>query len=110
MNKQMPDSTTLLQRILDIARKMRECALNSDWESVHEKEESRQALIERCFPLDAPIENPAQAADSIREIIELDRSVVSLAAVAKEELGNSFDKFKLGRQATNTYTSVEIGR
>ncbi|MCP4285678.1 MAG: flagellar protein FliT [Gammaproteobacteria bacterium] len=110
MNKHMPDSTTLLQRILDISRKMRECALNSDWESVHEKEESRQALIKRCFPLDGSINNPAQATDSIREIIELDRSVVSLAALAREELESSFGKFKLGRHATHSYTSVEIGR
>ncbi len=106
----MPNSRSLLQQILETTRKMRERALDSDWENVHEMEAYRQALIERCFPLDGSVNNPAQAADWIREIIELDRSVMSLAAVAREELGNRFGKLRLGRQATNTYTSVEIGR
>lgn len=110
MNKSMPDSTTLLETILEITRKMRERALDCDWESVHEKEAYRQTLIAHCFPLDESIADLHQAADSIREILELDRSVKSLALLAREQLADSFGKLKLGRQATNSYASVELSR
>lgn len=109
MNKQPSDSATLLQNILEITRKMRECALDSDWETVQDKEQQRQGLIERCFPLDKSIVNPANASGLIQEIVELDRSVMSLAAFTREEIEVSFGKLKLGRQATHAYTSVEIG-
>jgi len=106
----MPDSAVLLADILNITRVMRERALDSDWDGVREKEAYRQTLIERCFPLTSAVANPDQVADSIQEIIELDRSVMSLAVLAREEIEESFAKLKLGRQATGSYTSVEIGR
>ena len=110
MDRQMSDRSVLLQEILVITRTMREFALDSDWDSVHEKEAYRQTLIKRCFPLDRSMDNPGQAAESIQEIIELDRSVMSLALLAREEMEDSFGKLKLGRQATDAYTSVEVGR
>jgi len=109
MDREMPARAALLQEILDITREMREHALDSAWESVHEKEATRQTLIGRCFPLDQSIVNPNLAADSIKEIIELDRSVMSLAQLAREEMEDSFSRLKLGRQATNAYTTVEVG-
>ncbi len=105
----MPDSAALLIRILCLSREMRERALSSDWDSVHEKEKSRQKLIDACFPLDGSITNPAQTDASINEIIELDRSVVSLALVAQNEVGENLSGLKLGRQAKNAYNSVETG-
>ena len=109
MDRDMPDRAALLQEILDITREMREQALDSAWGSVHEKEATRQTLIGHCFPLDQGIANPNQAAKSIQEIIELDRSVMSLAQLAREEMEDSFSRLKLGRQATNAYTTVEVG-
>jgi hypothetical protein len=108
LDKQMSDSTALLLHILDITRTMRERALDSDWESVREREAYRQTLIERCFPLNSAVANPAQVADSIHEIIELDRSVMTLAVLAREQIEESFAKLKLGRQAVGAYTCVEI--
>ena len=109
MNEQMPDCTALLQSILDVTRKMRESALESDWESVQQNEKYRQTLIGQCFPLQQPIEDPGQASSSIHEVIEMDRSVMSLLAAAREELAAGLGKLKLGRQAANAYTAVVIG-
>ena len=106
----MSDRSAQLHNILDATREMRKHALNSDWNSVREKEAYRQTLIEGCFPLDRSVANPDQVAESIQEIIELDRSVMSLALLAREELEDSFGKLKLGRQANDVYTSVEVGR
>ena len=106
----MPDRSMLLQKILEITTKMRESALDSDWESVSERERYRRTLMERCFPLDGAIVDRAHAADSIQAIIALDKSVMSLAAHARKEVEQRLFELKLGRQASIAYTSVEIGR
>lgn len=82
-------------------------ALESDWESVHEMEARRLPLIRQCFPLDQSIDNHEWTADSIREMMELDKSVLSLAVLARDELEKSFSQFKRGRQASGAYASVE---
>ena len=105
----MLDRPALLRKILEITREMREHALDSDWEAVHEKESHRQTLIARCFPWDNPINNPDRVADAIHEIVELDRSVMSLAGLDREELKDNLGRLKLGRKATSAYTSVEVG-
>lgn len=109
MDRSVPDSASLLTSIVRLTQEMRQCALDSDWESVQDKEQQRQALIERCFPLDDSFANPAYAFETIREIIELDRSVMSMAAFTRETIEAGVSKIKLGRQATQAYTSVEIG-
>ena len=105
----MPESTTLLQQILEITREMRTAALESDWEFVQQSEVRRRPLIERCFPLQDGEVNSELAAASIREIIELDLSIKSLALFAHDELAQSLGKLKLGRQAVSAYASVKRG-
>ncbi|MCB1849654.1 MAG: flagellar protein FliT [Gammaproteobacteria bacterium] len=103
----MPDSTTLLQQILEITREMRTAALESDWELVQQSEAQRSFLIARCFPLqEAPVD-PELTAASIDEIIELDRSIQSLALLARDEITHSLGKLKRGRQAINAYVNVK---
>jgi len=106
----MADSAALLISILHLTREMRERALGSDWEGVHAMEKSRQVLIDSCFPLDGSITDQTHADAAIDEIVELDRSVVSLARVAQEELGENLGRLKLGHQAKNAYNSVGAGR
>lgn len=107
MDNPVTNSANLLLSILELSRTMRARALESDWESVHEKEARRLSLIRQCFPLDLSAIDHEQAADFLREIMELDRSVLSLAFLAREELELSFSQFKRGRQASGVYASVE---
>lgn len=109
MSEQTSNSATLLKEILDITRGMRRNALDSDWETVREEEQRRQQLIKWCFPFDRSIADPDQAADSITEIIELDRSMMLLLTVAREDLGNNMNKLELSRQVASAYAVVETG-
>ena len=105
----MSVSTTLLPQILELSREMRRLALDSEWERVHELESSRLLLIERCFPLEEPLDAAQQAVDLLNEIVELDRSVMSLAAAARQDLDAGLGRLKLGRQANNAYSQVGSG-
>ena len=102
----MSTDAALLQQILDLSREMRRLALDSEWERVHELETCRVQLIERCFPLDGQVDDTRRAVETLNEIVELDKSVLSLAAAARQDLDEGLGRLKLGRQAKNAYSQI----
>ena len=91
----------LLDQILELTNSMRFQAVAEEWDAVRESEAKRRRLIRACFPLSDPVSSEAERAiEQIKQIMELDRSIMSMAAAAREELGNEFGKLRQGRQAT----------
>jgi hypothetical protein len=105
----MSDSIGFLQQILVLSREMRGRALESDWETVRVLERDRLPLIESCFPLDIAAAEAPSAREMLEEIVEMDKSILSLASAAQQEIGDHLGKVKLGRQANNAYATVGSG-
>jgi len=94
----------LLDEILELTNSMRFQAVGSDWDSVRKSEAQRRELLYACFPLSDPVSSEAErAVEQIKQIMELDRSIMAMAAAAREDLGKEFGKLKQGRQATRAY-------
>ena len=45
----------------------------------------------------------------LEEIVEMDKSILSLASAARQDIGDHLDKLQLGRQANRAYTTVGSG-
>ena len=93
----------ILDEILELTNNMRFQAVGSDWDSVRESEAQRRELIYACFPLSDPDSEAERAVEQIKQIMELDRSIMAMAAAAREELRSEFGKLKQGRQAARIY-------
>lgn len=94
----------LLDEILELTNSMRFQAVGSDWDAVRESEVQRRGLISACFPLSDPASSEVErAVEQIKQIMELDRSIMAMAAIAREELGSEFGRLKQGRQAARAY-------
>jgi len=103
----MTDSHQLLDEILSLTRQLHQHASQAQWDHLSPLEQARTGLIERCFPLDGSITDPAQAATTISEIISLDRQVMDRVRDAQQEIGQQLGKFRQGREATHAYQAIE---
>ena len=96
----------LLFRIVQLTQEMLHEAESSSWEHVGELEQSRQQLIEKCFPLDQSI-TLEQADSQIRMIINLNKKIVGMASKEQKDIAKILRDLSLGRQAVSTYRQVE---
>ena len=106
MNQYTKDAAQLLPEILRLSLCMREQAEASMWDQVRQQEAQRQKLIAACFPLDGSIPDKQAAADQIREIIDLDRQIVSMLEETRQEVGGVLSNLNQGRRAIGQYRAV----
>ncbi len=99
--------SALLSRIVQLTQEMLQQAESSSWEQVGELEQSRQQLVENCFPLDDSVDAPGQAENQIKMIIDLDKKIVRLASKERKNVATKLGELDLGRQAVKTYRQVE---
>ncbi|MCP4995413.1 MAG: flagellar protein FliT [Gammaproteobacteria bacterium] len=99
--------SALLSRIVQLTQEMLQQAESSSWEQVGELEQSRQQLIQNCFPLDDSIENPDLAGNQISMIVDLDKKIMRMASKERKSVASILGELGLGRQAVKTYRQVE---
>jgi len=103
----MAGSKQLLSEILSLTQQLYRHAGDAQWDTLDALELQRRKLLELCFPLDDTIDDPDQAAHVIRLIMELDQQVIALARTAQQEVGEQLGRLRQGREATQTYQSIE---
>lgn len=91
---------------MQLTQEMLKQAELASWEQVNELQQSRQHLIEKCFPLDKSI-NPKRAGSQITMIADMDKTITRMASRERKNIARILGELSLGRQAVKTYRQVE---
>ena len=100
-----PDKKPALTALLEAGRKMLACANAGDWEEVDELQVQCHDLSKAIFSGPVNTQQTAAAAAAIRELLDINESVVTLGGSAREVCLDNAGSLKHSRQAIKEYTT-----
>ena len=100
-----PDKKPALTALLEAGRKMLACANTGDWGSVDELQMQCHDLSKAIFSGPVNTHETAAAAAAIRELLDINESVVALGGNAREVCLDNAGSLKHSRQAIKEYTT-----
>lgn len=90
-------------RLLDLTREMLALGRASDWVRFARRAEERQHLSSELFATPVPRESAAMVADCIRQVLELDQELITLAEGRRDAAARTMGNVRRGRQAADAY-------
>ncbi len=96
-----------LVHLLQLTQDMHVQARAGAWERVAVLESERSGLAKSYSPSQEDANSLETARGVMREILDLDARIMSLAAAAKQETAKALRNITQGRQALGVYQSVE---
>lgn len=94
----------LLDQALALSQRMHDLGVEEQWDSVVELEPQRRALLEQAFATRVPVNQ--DAAEKVRQIIELDKVLVTRSLQARDQMGEQLGVLNKSRKASRAYQSV----
>ncbi len=92
-----------MDEILALCRLMLECAERGDWDAVTGHELERRERLERYFSAAPASGGTAGLAEAIREIVTIDRRILALGQVRRNEIVASLRALENGRRGAAAY-------
>ena len=93
------------EQILELSREMRGLADEEEWERLLEKEIERRVAIGEFFAQPVSIEEAPAVAAGIKALMEMDKEMLSLFEVAREEVAQKMGAMKTGRRMEDAYSN-----
>jgi len=93
-----------LERILSMTRSMLELARAQDWEALSELEPQRRQLIMAFFTEAPSLQEAAQVASVIEQVLAIDRETMGLGQAGLKQLGADLRNVGIGRRAHQAYS------
>lgn len=78
-------------------------AHESDWEQVASLDAERRILVDDCFSQATAHQDAHLTAAAIREILQINQSILEIGQRAKNELGEQITTHATGKAALNAY-------
>lgn len=98
----MPNSRQqLLDRALEMSRRMKELGDQGQWADVIELEPQRRAVLEQAFATRAPVDETL--AQRVREILDLDKLLMERSLQVRDEVAAELGQFNKSRKASQAY-------
>ena len=102
----MGDVRTLTwKHILELSREMRVLADGEEWEQLLEKETERRVAIGVFFAQPVSVEQAPGVAAGIKDLMEMDKEMLSLFVVAREHVVGKMGTMKTGRRMDSAYSA-----
>ncbi len=98
------DRSAQLELIQALTHKMLEMAGQQQWENVSKLEVERSHLIYSFFETKPSMEEAEHVANTILEVLAVDKEIMALSSSAQQEILNSSQKINRGKQASQAYT------
>ena len=95
----------LFEEILLLSRKMLEEINAEDWEAMLVLEGRRQKMLQAYFSEPVSREEAERVADGIREMLDIDQSLMQKSRKMLETISGSLKNFKNGSSAVSAYQS-----
>jgi hypothetical protein len=96
----------LLQQILACSREILALAQAGDWMAGQACDARRHELIQACFAPGGRFADPAAAAATLRQILDIDRQSLALGLGARDEMRAESGRLRQGRAARLAYGRV----
>jgi hypothetical protein len=97
------DRERIARRLLELTRDMIDLGNAGDWVLFAQREDERQQLSRELFATPVPREAARVVADCVREVLDLDQQLISLAESGRDEAARAMEEVQRGRRAADVY-------
>jgi hypothetical protein len=97
-----------LASVLEMTRKMVECADAGDWESVADIEKARRDDLKLCFSQAIPLAESDVVAEALAVLLHLNEELMARLKVARSTVMKQGREFSRKRSALTSYQGVEV--
>lgn len=98
------DRSELLDQAMALSRQMADQGAEGAWEAVVELERRRSAVLEKAFAGSTPLDDAT--AQKIRAILEIDKRLMSVGVVARDEAATEIAQLQRGRKGQQAYRNA----
>lgn len=91
------------RRLLALTEDMLTLGESGDWVLFAQRETERQQLSRDLFAAPVPREAAAVVADCVRQVLDLDQKLITLAEAHREEAARALKDMQKGRVAASAY-------
>lgn len=95
-----------IERLIAISKDMCAAATEGDWSRVAELASRRDMLLHSAFENVDTIDPSQVTANDLRELLEANAQLISLAQLERDRCGRVLQTQKLGERATRAYSRV----
>lgn len=99
----MPDMTPALAQLSDQTQRLLALARSGDWDAVTQLEAERRPLLRSTFDPASAVTQSEPYQRVLRDILDADREIMSLAAQRRDDLRNQLQSVGQGRSAMRAY-------
>lgn len=92
-----------IERLIAISKDMCAAATEDDWSRVAELASRRDMLMHSAFENVETLDASQITVDDLRELLEANAQLISLAQLERDRCGRGLRKQKLGERATKAY-------
>ncbi len=94
---------TRLRQLLQLTEEIVQSAREKDWDAMIEKEQQRRSLLREFFQHSIALNEVSHIEETIRQVMALDRKIISLAEAGKLEILKKMRNLSAGRHAIDAY-------
>lgn len=94
--------------LVEVSRRMQECAGAGDWEAVSHLQEKSLQLAGELFSDAIPVAEAQAVTEAVNEVLQINKRVVDLGIEAREVCLNEMDQLQQSRRAVKEYTANTV--
>lgn len=95
-----------IERLIAISQDMCAAATEGDWSRVAELASRRDMLMRSAFENVQTLDTSSFTVDDIRELLDANAQLISLAQLERDRCGRALRTQKLGEKARRAYTGI----
>ena len=94
-----------LDVLVEVSRRMQECATAGDWEAVHHLQEKSQQLAGELFAEVITSADAEAVTAAVNEVLKINKCVMDRGVKARDGCLNEMDQLQQSRRAVREYTA-----
>lgn len=99
----------VLTHALELSRRMLTSCQNQDWTQLVQLESQRRGLLEQAFAGSAESGSTAALAETIQQLISLDREILACCEEEKASCAQQLQQLAKGKHAADAYHNQHMG-
>ena len=97
-----------LEVLVEVSRRMQECAGSGDWEAVNHLQEKSQQLAGELFAGVITAAEVQAITEAVNEVLKINKCVADMGVEARDGCLNEMDQLQQSRRAVREYTANTV--